>query len=255
MHPENVTYKDLVALIKEMKNCNSFSQPHSSEPDQQPNLSNLIYLKNQFFWIVKFPDFLLDFVSPSIHDVLGFSSVKITLKFILGLIHKEDTPVVLLALKKVSEAIDKNYNHMTPLNTVFSMDFRLKKENGSFIRVLSQSCLLSHGGVNTWFKVLSLNTDISEFKTSNKIQFGCYSNEAISLDFPDTELTRFSNIFTPRECEIIRLLAKGKNSYEIGLILNISRHTVDTHRRNMLAKSHLCNTAELIAFSNEKCLL
>ncbi|PWD99249.1 hypothetical protein DDZ16_11690 [Marinilabilia rubra] len=54
-----------------------------------------------------------------------------------------------------------------------------------------------------------------------------------------------------------------KRSYEknccdfagIGQILNISRHTVDIHRRNMLAKSRLCNTAELIAFSNENRLL
>lgn len=255
MHPEYVTYKDLVAVIKGMKSFKPNPQSNWSERLEQPNISDLICLKDQFFWIVRLPDFLLESVSKNIYQILGFASAHITLKFILSLIHKEDSPAVLLALKKMHEVIGEYYTYMAPLNTVFSMDFRMRKEDGAFIRLLNQSCLIARSPDNSWFKILSLNTDISQFKTSRKIQFECFTDEDIPVCFPDEELRKFSSIFTARECQIIHLLAKGKSSLEIGENLHISRHTVDTHRRNMLAKSHLCNTAELIAFSNEKGLL
>jgi DNA-binding NarL/FixJ family response regulator len=48
------------------------------------------------------------------------------------------------------------------------------------------------------------------------------------------ELENFN--LTPREKEIALLVARGKTSHEIAEILNISKHTVDTHRRNMMKK-------------------
>lgn len=52
-----------------------------------------------------------------------------------------------------------------------------------------------------------------------------------------------------RELEIIRLIAKGDNSKEIGEKLHISRHTVDTHRRTILEKTNCTNAAELISYA------
>ena len=51
---------------------------------------------------------------------------------------------------------------------------------------------------------------------------------------------------TAREKQILQLLIEGKLSKEIGIILNISKQTVDTHRKNMLHKNNLSNTSELI---------
>jgi len=48
-----------------------------------------------------------------------------------------------------------------------------------------------------------------------------------------------------REIEIVRLLAEGLASKQIGAELNISKHTVDTHRRNLLRKTDCKNTLEL----------
>ena len=55
--------------------------------------------------------------------------------------------------------------------------------------------------------------------------------------------------FTTREKDILKLLVEGKLSKEISDILNISKQTVDTHRKNMLHKKHLANTAELVSRS------
>lgn len=58
--------------------------------------------------------------------------------------------------------------------------------------------------------------------------------------------------FSERELEILRLLAKGKNSFEIAEQLFITLNTVKTHRRNMLRKLKASNTSQLlkIGFDN-----
>ena len=51
---------------------------------------------------------------------------------------------------------------------------------------------------------------------------------------------------TRRERQIIKLLAEGKTSVKIAEELSVSSLTVDTHRRNLMQKFGVKNTAELI---------
>ncbi|MBS1490756.1 MAG: response regulator transcription factor [Bacteroidetes bacterium] len=60
---------------------------------------------------------------------------------------------------------------------------------------------------------------------------------------------------TPREIDIIRLVAMGKSAKEIGDELFLSIHTVDTHRRNIIDKLKLKNIADLARFAVENHLL
>lgn len=61
----------------------------------------------------------------------------------------------------------------------------------------------------------------------------------------------FEKKFTPpteRELEIIEFLCEGLNSREIGEKLNISIQTVQTHRKNIMAKYNVNKVIDLIAF-------
>ncbi len=60
---------------------------------------------------------------------------------------------------------------------------------------------------------------------------------------------------TNREVEIIRLVAEGKAAKEIADQLFLSLHTVDTHRRNILAKLKLKNIADLVRFAAKNHLI
>ncbi|MGZ3852784.1 MAG: response regulator [Flavisolibacter sp.] len=60
---------------------------------------------------------------------------------------------------------------------------------------------------------------------------------------------------TARELEIIRLIADGLTNHEISDRLFISAVTVDTHRKNILAKLHLKNTAALVKYAADHKLL
>lgn len=52
-----------------------------------------------------------------------------------------------------------------------------------------------------------------------------------------------------RELEVIKLLAEGMTSSDIAERLFISEHTVKTHRKNILRKTNLHSTHELIKFA------
>jgi DNA-binding NarL/FixJ family response regulator len=54
---------------------------------------------------------------------------------------------------------------------------------------------------------------------------------------------------SPREKEVLRLIAEGKSRQEIGEILSISVRTLDTHRTNILLKLGCKTTAELVHYA------
>jgi DNA-binding NarL/FixJ family response regulator len=54
------------------------------------------------------------------------------------------------------------------------------------------------------------------------------------------------NMLSSREQEILKGIADGKASKQIADNLNISKNTVDTHRRDMIEKTGAANTTELV---------
>ncbi|MFT5777568.1 MAG: DNA-binding NarL/FixJ family response regulator [Crocinitomicaceae bacterium] len=57
---------------------------------------------------------------------------------------------------------------------------------------------------------------------------------------------------TPREIEVLKMIAEEYSNQEIAETLFISSRTVDTHRRNLLEKLGLKNTAGLVKFAIQK---
>ena len=54
---------------------------------------------------------------------------------------------------------------------------------------------------------------------------------------------------TPRQREIVQLVAEGRSMKEVGAILNIAPRTVAFHRYRIMEQLHLKSTAELIQFA------
>lgn len=59
-------------------------------------------------------------------------------------------------------------------------------------------------------------------------------------------------LLTPREREILQLLAEGKSNKHIATVLDLSLYTVETHRRNLQDKLNLHSFAELILYAVRK---
>ncbi len=58
-----------------------------------------------------------------------------------------------------------------------------------------------------------------------------------------------SNSLTPREREVLRLVATGKSNKEVSTSLGISVTTVETHRTNLMRKLGLHSVAELVRYA------
>lgn len=60
------------------------------------------------------------------------------------------------------------------------------------------------------------------------------------------------DLLSAREREILQLVAEGKSSKEIANLLNLSVHTVETHRANIMQKLNLRGIPELILYAVRK---
>jgi two-component system, NarL family, response regulator NreC len=60
------------------------------------------------------------------------------------------------------------------------------------------------------------------------------------------------DLLSPREREILQLVAEGKSSKEIANLLNLSVYTVETHRARVMQKLNLRGIPELILYAVRK---
>lgn len=63
------------------------------------------------------------------------------------------------------------------------------------------------------------------------------------------------DLLTPRERQVLQLVAEGKSNKEIAQLLNLSVYTVETHRSNIMEKLNLHGVPELILYAVRKGLI
>jgi len=143
----------------------------------------------------------------------------------------------------------------------------IKKERPE-IKIIVVSMLCDAAIVSKMMKAgadafINKDTGKSELlKAINKVMHGeKYISPEIStnlfahLSDRDVSGTENEKHLTTREIEIIRYIADGLTNNEIADKLFLSTGTVDTHRKNMLAKLHLKNSAALVKYAAEHKLL
>lgn len=72
-------------------------------------------------------------------------------------------------------------------------------------------------------------------------------------ELPDNFRKRLS--LSRREQEVLELITKGQSSQSIGKSLYISKHTVETHRKNILRKLDFNTSTELVKFAVQQGLV
>jgi len=60
------------------------------------------------------------------------------------------------------------------------------------------------------------------------------------------------SLLTDREREVLQLIAEGKTNKEIAILLSVSINTVETHRKHIMEKLDLHNTADIVRFAVRK---
>jgi DNA-binding NarL/FixJ family response regulator len=108
--------------------------------------------------------------------------------------------------------------------------------------------------------LLKEDSDSELFSAIEKIcNGGTYITHALSGEMAEDlsqvyggkgEIVR--ELLTTREREILKLIAEGKSSGEIGNLLFISTRTVEHHRANIMKKLNAKRSADLIRYALEK---
>lgn len=182
-------------------------------------------------------------------EVLGYSDKEVDIDLLLRLFHPDDAPIIARINESTIKAMSRIRNSTDLFSLTLTVDYRMLKKNGKYIKVLRQTAVLeidqTSGKVISTF---SLCKDISAIKTSTTIGWQIRGPEMATVDLDGLQdyLSRLHYHPSPREKEILSRLCEGKASKEVATAMGISVFTVNTHRRNLLKRTGLRNTAQLI---------
>ena len=191
-------------------------------------------------------------------------------------LHEEEGIGEIYTARNGKEAVDKAMTHnidcvimdinMPVLNGLEAT--KLIKKNKPHIKVIVVSMQCDAPVVNKMLKAGAdafINKDTGTEELLKAIEKVMKGEKYISPEIATGLFTHLTdrNVNTPlsdkhltgRETEIIRCIADGLTNNEIAAKLFISNVTVETHRKNILAKLQIKNTALLVKYAIEHKLL
>ena len=157
------------------------------------------------------------------------------------LVHPEDWEVVRRIDKKVWEFLD-TLREEEKLTYKYIYEMRVL-DRGKYVRMIYQMRMLAFKDDN--FLGMGIIDLAPEQSANTSVRFqikNCLTDEVV----PFTIESATDVLLTPREREILALAKEGMFSKEISEKLNISIHTVNRHRQNILEKLQVDNIIEAI---------
>ena len=186
-------------------------------------------------------------------ELLGYTDEDITIDFIYSLHDPEENDILSRITK--SAILHCLSNPKACNEAIVQTSFRIRKKDGTYIKVISHSTpfKIDEQGYLTHFLVRLI--DVSFLDSSKYVSCFFYAKDLDQKAFHDNIYIAFSDFFTEREEEIIRYIDKRLTNTEIAEELFISKHTVVTHRKNILKKSNQSSTEGLILFCKQRGIL
>ena len=204
------------------------------------------------YFVVDYQKRLISNIKCNIKFVLGLESRTISFEKIAELIHPDDLSFVRQAETAIRDYYKQNISRKNIGNYKAGYCVRLKTLAGNYQLFQHQSVVLSVDDFGNCVQAFNILTNISNISPSNNYKVTLLdlrgNNSYVELDiFAQKQVIALMPLFTKREIEIIRLMSHGLKSPEIAKRLFISLHTVKNHRKNILHKSQIHSSSELIA--------
>lgn len=181
------------------------------------------------------------------YDPADFTS-EVGVDFSFSNIHPQQrSAALLIQLKIISYGFE--HPHTCLNNIIGNMTFQYKRKGGQYFQILQKSMVVETDADGYPLLYLRFIYDISHLVRP------CVG---LIINAPDqTLIWNYNankkcldqvNLLSVQEKKILALLAEGNQSKEIAELVFSSSHTVDTHRRNLLKKTHCIDTTALITF-------
>jgi DNA-binding CsgD family transcriptional regulator len=190
------------------------------------------------------------YVSESVFELTGYTREEVMkggLWFTYRKIHPMDVLSFGLIFPKINSAL-KSLTAEDKLAARFTFDVRIKCKDGRYKNILQNCSVLSLSPSGKPYILFFASTDITAYKKGTSMNYNLSVQRAgkgmVTLL---TGSMKGENVpLTPRELEILQLIADGNSEKGISDKLFLSPQTVKTHRKNMLQKTDAKNSVDLV---------
>jgi len=228
-------------------------------PEQFNKIASLFAPGKSFYYIINFHNLELEFTSPSIKEFIDADYENLRITDILKTALPEEINYVQLKEKVLEDFFVRYLERKNIMDYKIVYSYKMRGRDGKELTMLHQAMALSVDKNGFFHHVLSIHSEISHLNVlrNNNISFmnlkggkSFYNVDISKGKFaPDQEdeKNQLKTLLSDREKEIVSEIALGLSNIQIGDKLNISPHTVKTHRKNILEKSGCDNAAQLVA--------
>lgn len=217
----------------------------SREDPLMMEIEELMEENNQFFFIGDMIKVQILFTSKRSQQLLGIEPENLNPFHLFEATHPDDIQRHNMGRTQLFKIAHLLYSEKDG-EWILSSNFRLRNPSGEYTNLLFQ-CYLYYTSIpyDTVF-LLEVHTPIEKAWGINSPNHYYSGNDLSNFRHPDEQLLSVRNIFTDREFEIIRLIHKGLDSDQISEELFLSKHTVQTHRKNILNKGGRTRLSDII---------
>ena len=248
--PELINIENRGAFFKKLSGLLQINNIH--ETKGLDDFKNITLSNNECIYVIDFRQNKLLF-SKGFQDILGYKDKEITIELIRQLYHPNDFEIT-TKVYKATLLYSLNHPEDSASSTLF-ISFRIRKKNGSYIKILSRSTILEMDENGRVISSLVKFTNISFIDKTDNVNWE-FKTKNLMKDFFKEEVYRaYQDFFTKRETGVIIQMEKGLSNKDIAKKLSISEHTVATHRKNILRKAKCHHSEELIIFCKGKGIL
>lgn len=157
------------------------------------------------------------------------------------------------AIQLINQCINTHlleHKHLPSDKLIGNINALYKNGQGDYIQLLQQIVPVEKDEHGYPILYLSYVRDITHLKKYDTAAFVFTSPEGNKFYKYNVNNRMLEPVmpFTAQERRVIELLSEGKQTRQIAELLSLSPHTIDTHRRNMLAKTSCLDTTALIVY-------
>ncbi|WP_026934244.1 LuxR C-terminal-related transcriptional regulator [Christiangramia echinicola] len=227
-------------------------------PEHFKRMANLMAPGKSFYYIANFQTLELELVSESVEEFIGEKASFANMDKLLALA----LPSEIEKIHRKEQVIQSFFiDYLRPkemLDYKITYTYKNKAHDGKVRVMLHQATVLTLNESGQFIHVFSIHSDISHLsvKSTEDVSFlninggpSYYNVETSSGKFNPKKLQeskKLKELLTLREIEVVRELALGKSVKEIAISLNLSSHTVKTHKKNILGKVECNNSTHLV---------
>ncbi len=246
-----MTYNQVKDLYRSI--FKSYDKPSLEEHIKRIiDLDKYLPYSSTFFCITNTQTLEFEYISKNFKTCIGLDPSLLHaqgMRYFWSRIHPDDLEKWLKALNDLMEFTLGNINDLDRNKANYTWNYRFKNADDTFVNIVQNTTPLAFDSQGKPIIGLAhytvLHPDIKMDITASAKLLNA-QNEYETIYFNNFSQKLLYDGVSNRERDVIRLLVLNNSSKEISEKLNISPHTVDTHRRNILKKLNISSTGELI---------